>query len=50
MMILRCPKCGRYTLAEICKCGTTARDAHPMKFSSADRYGKYRRIAKLKSE
>ncbi|MBI4170776.1 MAG: nucleolar RNA-binding Nop10p family protein [Candidatus Aenigmarchaeota archaeon] len=42
-------KCCIYTLREKCpQCGARTKTAHPPKFSAADKYGKYRRIAKQK--
>jgi len=44
-------KCCVYTLQEKCpKCGSKTRTAHPPKFSAADKYGKYRRIARIKEK
>lgn len=46
MKIMRCPKCGAYTLKMKCgKCGTAAATAHPPRFSleKEKKYGKYRR-------
>lgn len=47
----KCTSCGLYTLKDACpKCGrdTKTRTAHPPSFSPQDKYGKYRRKAKLK--
>lgn len=46
-MIRKCEKCG-YTLETVCKCRNKTKDVHPPKFSLADKYAKYRRIAKNK--
>jgi len=47
-VIKKCPKCGTYTLKETCpKCGEPTKTPHPPKFSPQDKYGKYRRMAKL---
>jgi len=44
-------KCCDYTLAKNCKkCGAKTKSAHPPRFSVADKYGKYRRMAKQKSK
>ncbi|MFH1127151.1 MAG: nucleolar RNA-binding Nop10p family protein [archaeon] len=43
-----CPKCIRYTLKEKCpQCMTMTYDRKPVKFSPEDRYGKYRRMARI---
>lgn len=45
--IRKCPKCGRYTLKEVCPvCGEKTKSAHPSKFSPEDPYGEYRRRLK----
>ncbi|WP_083475369.1 RNA-protein complex protein Nop10 [Methanogenium cariaci] len=42
--IRRCPSDGTYTLNFSCpQCGTETRTAHPARYSSQDRFGKYRR-------
>ena len=47
--IKKCPRCGKYTLKEICPlCGEKTKLAHPPKFSPEDPYGEYRR--RLKKE
>ncbi|KHO48029.1 MAG: Nop10-like protein SnoRNP [archaeon GW2011_AR5] len=43
-MLKKCPVHG-YTTKGCCE---HARSAHPPKFSSEDKYGKYRRLAKKK--
>ncbi len=50
MKLLRyCPNCGRYTLEEVCPvCGGKTVLAHPPKYSPEDKYGEYRRKAKLR--
>ena len=45
--ILKCGKCGKYTLTAICACKGKAVTPKPAKFSIEDKYGKYRRKAKL---
>lgn len=46
-LIRKCPKCGRYTLREICPiCGEKTYEVLPPRFSPEDRYGKYRRMLK----
>jgi len=44
--ILKCEKCGKYTMKELCSCGGKAITTKPAKFSVDDRYAKYRREAK----
>lgn len=45
--ILKCVKCGQYTMEEKCpKCGGEATNPKPAKYSPEDSYGKYRREAK----
>lgn len=48
MILKKCPECGRYSLKDYC-CKKTE-SAHPPKFSASDKYGKYRRMAKMKKE
>jgi H/ACA ribonucleoprotein complex subunit 3 len=46
--ILKCKKCGGYTLKEICPlCGSSAITIRPPKFSLEDKFGAYRRKAKF---
>ena len=48
LRLRKCPKCGRYTLKEKCPvCGTETVSAHPPRFSPEDKWGEYRRRAKL---
>lgn len=45
--IKQCPKCGKYTLKDVCGvCNVKTVTAHPPKFSPEDKYGKYRRKIK----
>ena len=44
--ILKCEKCGKYTMNEICSCGGKALNPKPPKYSPEDKYAEYRRIAK----
>jgi H/ACA ribonucleoprotein complex subunit 3 len=44
--ILKCKKCGKYTIKEKCECGGIAVIIKPPKYSPKDKYGKYRRQAK----
>ncbi len=46
--ILKCKKCGKYTMNESCECGGTAVIARPPRYTANDPYAKYRRIAKQK--
>ncbi len=43
--ILKCSKCGKYTLKKIC-CGVKTISPKPAKFSPEDKYGSYRRRVK----
>ena len=45
--ILKCGKCGKYTMKDICECGGNALTPKPAKFSVEDKYAEYRRKAKL---
>jgi len=45
--ILKCDKCGIYTMKNICpKCNNETINPKPAKFSIDDKYGSYRRKAK----
>jgi H/ACA ribonucleoprotein complex subunit 3 len=44
--ILKCVKCGKYNMEEVCNCGGKAVSIKPAKFSLEDNYGSYRREAK----
>lgn len=44
--ILKCTKCGTYTLKEQCGCGAKPERVKPPKYSPEDKYAKYRREAK----
>lgn len=45
--IMKCQKCGRYTMNDACECGGKALTPKPAKFSVEDKYAQYRRKAKL---
>ena len=45
--ILKCHKCGKYTMKEVCACGNKTLAAKPFKFSLDDKFSSYRRKAKL---
>ena len=47
--ILKCVKCGKYTLNAVCLCGGNALTPKPAKFSPEDKYADYRRKAKMQS-
>ncbi len=47
--ILKCGKCGRYTMKDICECNGKALTPKPAKFSIEDKYAEYRRKAKLET-
>ena len=44
--ILKCENCNKYTMKEMCDCGTKTVNPKPAKFSPEDNYGEYRRKAK----
>ena len=45
---MKCSKCGRYTMKDICNiCGIKTISPKPAKYSPEDPYGEYRRKAKL---
>jgi H/ACA ribonucleoprotein complex subunit 3 len=44
--ILKCTKCGNYTMKEVCKCRGKAINPKPAKFNLEDKYGNYRRKLK----
>lgn len=45
--ILKCEKCGEYTMQEKCpKCGFATKNPKPAKYDPTDKVGKYRRKAK----
>lgn len=46
--IMKCRRCGSYTMKEVCACGNKTSAAKPLKFSIDDRFSSYRRKAKLK--
>ncbi|TFF86647.1 RNA-protein complex protein Nop10 [Candidatus Thorarchaeota archaeon] len=50
--LFKCSKCEEYTLEQkrCSRCGGTVTDPRPPKYSPQDRYGKYRRMAKRKSQ
>ena len=48
--ILKCSKCGEYTLKEKCKCGGKAVTPKPPKLREGDKWGKYRREFKRKNK
>lgn len=45
--ILKCAKCGKYSMKEACGCGNRASAARPLKYSPDDKFSSYRRKAKL---
>ena len=45
--ILKCEGCGKYTMKDACACGGKAITPKPAKFSVEDKYGSYRRKAKI---
>ena len=50
-LMLKCPKCSRYTLSEECPDdGSETLAVHPAKFSPDDRYARYRSPLAYKSD
>ena len=45
--IFRCSNCSKYTMKEICDCGSKTVAPKPLKFGLGDRFSSYRRRAKL---
>ncbi|MFH0867828.1 MAG: RNA-protein complex protein Nop10 [Candidatus Woesearchaeota archaeon] len=45
--ILKCETCGKYTMKDVCVCNGKSLTPKPAKFSIDDKYGSYRRKAKL---
>lgn len=51
MKMRKCEKCRIYTLKENCKiCGSVTISPHPLRFSPEDKWGEWRRKAKIKQE
>jgi H/ACA ribonucleoprotein complex subunit 3 len=46
MRILKCEKCGTYSMGEKCACGGRAIEVKPPKYSPDDKYGHLRRQVK----
>jgi rRNA maturation protein Nop10 len=46
--ILRCTKCGEYTLSEQCACGGTASPPHPARYVPGASFAPQRRTARRK--
>lgn len=44
--IFKCANCNKYTMKEICGCGSSTRATKPVKYSSEDKLAAYRRKAK----
>ena len=45
--ILKCAKCGKYSMKEACSCGSKTFASKPLKYSLGDKFSSYRRKAKL---
>lgn len=46
--IFKCSNCNTYTMESLCKsCNTKTITSKPAKYSPEDRYGHYRRLAKM---
>lgn len=41
-LILKCGKCGKYSLEKLCECGSNCVSPKPGKFSLEDKYSDYR--------
>lgn len=50
LKILKCGKCGKYSLKKNCSCGGEALSPAPAKYSPEDKYAEYRRKAKQQLE
>lgn len=49
MRIKKCNYCGTYTMKDLCpKCNKPTKHPQPPKFSPEDKYGKWRRLEKVK--
>lgn len=49
--LLRCGKCGRYTLNARCPgCGGDTASAHPARFSPDDKYARYRLASRYSAD
>lgn len=48
--ILKCQKCGEYTIKETCKCGEKTTLIKPPKYSPTDKYAEYRIIARTEKQ
>ena len=44
--ILKCSKCNKYTMKDVCECGGRVVLVKPQKYSPEDKYGEYRRTVK----
>lgn len=45
--IFKCGNCNRHTMKEMCICGSRALLSIPLKYSPDDKFGSYRRKAKI---
>ncbi len=48
--ILKCERCGKYSMERYCSCGGECFSTRPPKYSPDDKYGKYRLEYKKKSK
>lgn len=46
MHILKCEKCGKYSMKELCACGGRAVSVKPARYSPDDKYAELRRKVK----
>lgn len=44
--IMFCRKCRKFTMKDVCECGSKALTTKPAKYSPEDKWGKYRRKSK----
>ena len=45
--IFKCNNCNKFTMKEICDCGNNTLFSRPMKYTPNDKFGSYRRKAKI---
>ncbi|MBI2653778.1 ribosome biogenesis protein [Candidatus Woesearchaeota archaeon] len=45
--IFKCSNCNKYTMKEVCSCGSNTLSAKPLKYTPDDKFSSYRRRAKL---
>jgi len=45
--IFKCANCSKYTMKEVCACGSRTLVSRPLKYTPDDRFAPYKRKAKL---